>query len=380
MITTDEPIPQQSMAFAWMDAARLLAAVMVCASHVRNLLLADYQSSISPLAAAFYFVTGLGDAAVILFFVLSGFWIARTVARRAGQHNFMSTYLVARLSRLWLVAIPAVLLTGAIDWVGIVLLDSQVYAGTVAPSLFAGPVQDSLTTASLLGNFVFLQALAVPAFGSNGPLWSLAYEFWYYLVFPALWLLLRHGRPTWLLLAVPVLAVDLQLMLGFVVWMIGAGLYAIEATVGRSLPPRLARIMVLPVSTAFCAALAWHRFGKLPLFDPVLALTFALLLLCLLRSNLPLPSLARPIARLGAQSSFSIYAIHMPIAVFVAALVLPDKRFDPNSATMLLVLGVTAALVAAGYVFSRFTEAQTPALRLWLTRTPIMSRSGKGRP
>ena len=35
-------------------------------------------------------------------------------------------------------------------------------------------------------------------FGSNGPLWSLAFEFWYYLWFPALWLLWRR-QPSWML-------------------------------------------------------------------------------------------------------------------------------------------------------------------------------------
>ena len=36
------------------------------------------------------------------------------------------------------------------------------------------------------GNFFFLQSIVSPVFGSNGPLWSLSYEFWYYIIFPAL--------------------------------------------------------------------------------------------------------------------------------------------------------------------------------------------------
>ena len=44
---------------------------------------------------------------------------------------------------------------------------------------------------TFLGNLTFFQNIYVPAFGSNGPIWSLANEFWYYIVFPlAAWLVL----------------------------------------------------------------------------------------------------------------------------------------------------------------------------------------------
>jgi peptidoglycan/LPS O-acetylase OafA/YrhL len=45
---------------------------------------------------------------------------------------------------------------------------------------------DHLGPEVLLGNLVFLQAILVPTWGSNGPLWSLAFEFWFYIWFPTL--------------------------------------------------------------------------------------------------------------------------------------------------------------------------------------------------
>jgi peptidoglycan/LPS O-acetylase OafA/YrhL len=33
------------------------------------------------------------------------------------------------------------------------------------------------TVPVFLGNFLFLQSIVSPVFGSNGPLWSLSYEF-----------------------------------------------------------------------------------------------------------------------------------------------------------------------------------------------------------
>jgi peptidoglycan/LPS O-acetylase OafA/YrhL len=52
------------------------------------------------------------------------------------------------------------------------------------------------TATTFVGNLAFLQTIAVPIFGTNGPMWSLANEFWYYLIFPlaaSLTLLLTAG-------------------------------------------------------------------------------------------------------------------------------------------------------------------------------------------
>ena len=49
---------------------------------------------------------------------------------------------------------------------------------------FGVPSRDGLET--LLGNAAFLQEIVVPTYGSNAPLWSLSYEFWYYFLYPVL--------------------------------------------------------------------------------------------------------------------------------------------------------------------------------------------------
>jgi len=62
--------PRQNLSI---NALRALAALAVMAQHGRNLLFEDYrQAAHTPLTAAFYLVTGLGGAAVMVFFVLSG--------------------------------------------------------------------------------------------------------------------------------------------------------------------------------------------------------------------------------------------------------------------------------------------------------------------
>ena len=49
-----------------------------------------------------------------------------------------------------------------------------------------------LDAATFWGNLVFLQTILVPTYGTNALLWSLANEFWYYMLFPLLAVLI-HG-------------------------------------------------------------------------------------------------------------------------------------------------------------------------------------------
>jgi hypothetical protein len=59
----------------------------------------------------------------------------------------------------------------------------EVYDGSRYNIYVSGPYDP--TTHSLiafLGNFAFLQTICVPIFGTNGPMWSLANEFWYYII------------------------------------------------------------------------------------------------------------------------------------------------------------------------------------------------------
>ncbi|MFL9909315.1 hypothetical protein [Paraburkholderia sp. RL17-337-BIB-A] len=81
---------------------------------------------------------------------------------------------------------------------------------------------------ALLCNVVFLQTLTCGTYGSNGPLWSLANEFWYYMWFPACYVLLRQRRGFSAIVA-GVLALGTMiafpsLLSGFGLWMLGVAL------------------------------------------------------------------------------------------------------------------------------------------------------------
>ena len=81
----------------------------------------DYEAIArhNPLTVAAYLVSGLGHQWVIVFFVLSGYLVGGSVLRsvRTGSWSWRA-YLLARLSRLYVVLLPALLLGGALDWLG----------------------------------------------------------------------------------------------------------------------------------------------------------------------------------------------------------------------------------------------------------------------
>ena len=176
----------QLSAFDSIDILRALAATAVVLSHARHLLI------VNPIDAGFVhkllsFALSLGEEAVIVFFVISGFWIIRSVVSAGAAFSWQG-YLTARLTRLWVVAIPAIIIGGLMDFAGISLLGGPIYEGTQGVNAISYDVASRLTLQNLVGTLLFLQTILVEPFGSNGPLWSLAFELWYYIWFPALWL------------------------------------------------------------------------------------------------------------------------------------------------------------------------------------------------
>ena len=177
-----------------LDLLRGIAAFLVLSGHLRSYIFQNYGklAQVSLLEETFYFATGLGHQAVIIFFALSGFLVGGKVLDDILTHRFSwSHYLVRRLTRLWIVIIPTLILTLLLDNIGIQLTKGIGYDGQYYQMYDFGPyssvgVDHSFLT--LLGNLGFLQTIFVPAFGSNGPMWSLANEFWYYVIFPlAFW-------------------------------------------------------------------------------------------------------------------------------------------------------------------------------------------------
>ena len=197
---------------AWL---RGLAALQVAAAHLRAEIYPGMSSAVDPSLAyqAVAFATGFAHQAVMVFFVLSGWLVGGSYLDRLHHPHALRDYAVDRLTRLWTVLLPALLLTLLLAWL---------VRGNLA-ALLADP---NFSLATLAGNLAGLQTLQLPTYGGNFPLWSLANETWYYAMFPLLVLAWRTAS-VWRLLAVLVLltaivyVVDGVLLSYFVIWLLG---------------------------------------------------------------------------------------------------------------------------------------------------------------
>jgi peptidoglycan/LPS O-acetylase OafA/YrhL len=163
-------------------------------------------------------------------------------------------YLIKRLVRLWIVLVPAIFIVILIDTIGFQFLAQ-------AGSIYSAPAGQQYLKAEffdqghdiliILGNF--LQNIFVPTIGTNIPLWSLSYEFWYYLLFPLVLLTVQPNADLFRRIAYGFSALGIAVVIGghadylFLIWILGAAVSSLP----RRIRPRLARWAVLIVLMAF---------------------------------------------------------------------------------------------------------------------------------
>jgi peptidoglycan/LPS O-acetylase OafA/YrhL len=100
-------------------------------------------------------------------------------------------------------------------------------------------VQAHLGIGTAAQNVLFLQGFRATTFGSNGALWSLANEFWYYVTFPMLVFVIAAARHVTRLVAAALLVlaglfVGGSIAIYFTIWLAGVAIFlAPEASVLR---------------------------------------------------------------------------------------------------------------------------------------------------
>ncbi|MBP1204728.1 lipopolysaccharide/colanic/teichoic acid biosynthesis glycosyltransferase/peptidoglycan/LPS O-acetylase OafA/YrhL [Duganella sp. 1411] len=344
---------------------RGLAALQVAAAHLRAHVFPGLSTLEHPSLwyLGLSFGTGFAHQAVIVFFVLSGWLVGGSLLDRAGQPRALRDYAIDRATRLWIVLLPAFLLMLALG-LGTGELDA-------ARPRLADASPWSLAT--LLGNLAGLQTMAVPVFGGNFPLWSLAYETWYYALFPLLVLALRPGgarRRLAAALAAVALASCLSpaITLYFVVWLMGAAGSRLRFDLGRV--QRYAGWLVFGA-----VAVAMRLKGQDGDIDartlPGDVLYSALFLLCLCGAGRRDPAAMRPLVALGtflAGFSFTLYVVHVPLlrALWAYRGGAPLSPNDP--ASMAVYAAMLAIVVSLAYLFHLPFEAQTARLRRLIKR------------
>ena len=149
-----------------LDLLRGLAALAVFVGHVRGSSFVEFgalpKDQQGFLSMVFFALTRLGNEAVLVFFVLSGFLVGGQIIRslRSGAFDVKS-YAIDRSTRILTPLIPACVLTAMLNFV---IFNQN-------PNIL-----------QLISNMVGLNEVLIPTLEHNAPLWSLSYEIWFYIL------------------------------------------------------------------------------------------------------------------------------------------------------------------------------------------------------
>jgi peptidoglycan/LPS O-acetylase OafA/YrhL len=291
------------------------------------------------LASAFKW----GNAAVIFFFVLSGFVIHLGYARRLlaegprARFDF-GPYIRRRARRLYPPFLLALLLTWALDTWGR-RLQLPLHHG-LDPLLLNRALGFDHRLKTAVRNLVFITN---PVFGSDGPLWSLNYEAYFYLLYPAVFAIARRS---WQAATIALVALSLlgfaPIWPGSLLWLRGVFQLMIVWWFGALLAERFAGRFALGYGSlsglilAFLALPLWRWDPNVPAivlglaFTGLLAACFGLQESGRAASSGDQGSFGRwtslgsrvvsclaNLRPLGAMS-YTLYVIHFPILVFMS--------------------------------------------------------------
>ncbi len=311
----------------------------------------------------------------MIFFILSGYLVGGRVLRAFHRRRWSwKDYLIKRLTRLWVVLLPALVLSVALDSLGLHLFPeaNSIYRGPIGQTEVAAHLAQTLTPGTIAGNAVFLQTIVVPMPGTNIALWSLSNEFWYYLIFPLLVLALWPNRGLRVRLLCLLLAGGLLFFTGvsiamlFPIWLLGAAL----ALVPLRLSSRVSSVLSIVLSLLLLPVMVLIRRLPLDLIvaQTSIALYFGVLLYVLLNRTKPARAgFYSRIATVLSNLSYPLYLVHLPVLVLLCAFVnRPWHQWTktPGHFAVMFALDLVTFIVA--YVFHLAFQQHTERIRLYL--------------
>jgi peptidoglycan/LPS O-acetylase OafA/YrhL len=357
------------------DMLRGIAVLLICFGHLRAFVFEDYSSIVNPSLGLtiFYGITSVGNQAIVFLFVLSGYLVGGQAIRKIILAQWsLSHYIFKRISRLWIVLIPGLFITLILDSIGSHLGGNPGYEGLWNSFYSTGPSVERPTVhlfETFIGNATFLQTIFVGEFGSNLALWSLANQFWYYLLFPfILFAFVPGGKliPRILALIIGMIIVwmlPFNIVLLGSVWVMGA----IASIVWESkceffsTPSRYIAFGIIFILIVFAINLNHNNRGLNT--DIMLGFCYALSLPVLAG----LPSLGKFYRRIAlelSEISFTLFVVHYPFIVMIVFTLIAPNQWSVNISSLALFFSLLAlVMIFSGIIWWCF-ERHTNFIRI----------------
>lgn len=307
----------------WLELSRIFAALVVFIGHSVGIGVAPADLSSQWHRTA--------DDAVTAFFVISGLVIAYTTRISNGT---ASQYALARVSRVYPVAVTTVLFALVVDHIGM----------HFNPAEYAVDWQYRKLWLYLPLHWLFLGETwfgAIQPF-TMLPYWSLGYEVWYYVLFGCITFL--RGRIRWAVVALVLLVMGPRIWLLLPTWWLGVWLYRHLDRLRLSRAPALGLMALSVLGYAAYVGLGGRAFtdeasrqfyawlsSVLPmpfhpgstvhvLSDHVMAVLFALFVVGAASSGLAFGPRAAGLVRQVAGYTFTFYMVHYTLLVLALAM------------------------------------------------------------
>ncbi|WNC68452.1 acyltransferase [Thalassotalea nanhaiensis] len=220
----------------YLDLIRFLAALVVFFSHLAS----------QDISGGFLWqFKNYSQSAVMVFFVLSGFVISYV---SENHEKGIRSYSLARISRLYSVIIPALVLTVICDYIGI-KINPDFYYNASWPYPEGSQVAHYVLSFFLIQNVWDLNLNP----GINGPFWSITFEWVYYIFFGVLFYL--RSKVKWLVFLLITLLAGPTILALFPIWLLGGVLYRLQDKPLTNIPDWLLAIFSL-ISLVFLFCLS----------------------------------------------------------------------------------------------------------------------------
>ena len=359
----------------WADWLRFLAALLVVIDHTRMINWEKsafaYQGAHPILLYLLLSVTQLGRHAVVMFFVLSGLLVGGKTLARIREGTFdAATYAADRITRVYVPLVPALLLNAAIVRGYDVAFHARDFLGCLVglQGVMLGP----------LGVVV-----DKPTF--NLPLWTLAYEVWFYVLAGCVGVLWTRGRAWGQRLAagvgigVALMILCLGLDMAYLIcWLLGAGGFALRDRITRWRGP-----LAIVGALVAAAGVACYQIGLgilpyppdeyaiwLPAVDlsqVIVAMGSLLFVACVIQMR-PATRVGAGLERVGgrlAAFSYTLYLTHLPVLYLIGG---SSRRMPPvvDGASVGRALWWIVQACGAAWVMYALFEAHTLSVRRWL--------------
>ncbi|OKS85140.1 acyltransferase family protein [Mucilaginibacter polytrichastri] len=323
----------------FLDALRIIASIVVFIGHA-------YAQGYITVGNNFM-GADFGHFSVLIFFVLSGYVIAHTTSKK---NRGPLQYAQARLSRLYSVLLPTLIITAIIEF-AVVKLSPEIAIGYQR----GNPLPRYILSGLFLNEMWFFSA-SPPI---NGPLWSLSYEYWYYVIFGCVFFKFKG----WQSVIIPLLACMIagpKILSMMPIWLFGNIAYRLN----NPLKNRYAISWFLVAGALSIAIILYialpalpFKLGTSPLFfsaqfisDTIVSLFIGIAFWLLPSYNIAsekVPGKALKTFRKFADLTFPLYVLHEPLLVLFRVI---NKEYANNSLNM--IVGLVIVFITCMYLGS----------------------------